>query len=274
MNETDIRTLLESFKGGVLPLEQALEKLRGLPFEDLGFAKVDHHRSLRAGFPEVIYARGKTPGQVARIVSAMLSASPSTNILVTRADARVFGAVNAIFKRISRSSGGALRSKARATRRRGKPRAVEFHERSGAILIERSDAIHGKGLILVVTAGTSDIPVAEEALVTARALGNKAEAVYDVGVAGLHRLLEYRNKLAAARVIVCVAGMEGALPSVVAGMVSAPVIAVPTSTGYGSSFGGLTALLGMLNSCASNVSVVNIDNGFGAGCVASAINRA
>jgi hypothetical protein len=154
-----------------------------------------------------------------------------------------------------------------------RPKA-EYHELSGAILIERSRQILGKGSILVVTAGTSDIPVAEEAMITARAMGNRAEFLYDVGVAGLHRLLEYRKMLAEARVIICVAGMEGALPSVVAGMVSAPVIAVPTSTGYGSSFGGLTALLGMLNSCASNVSVVNIDNGFGAGCVASAINRA
>lgn len=222
----------------------------------------------------MIYARGKTPGQVARIVTAMLRASPSTNILVTRADARVFGAVKAAVKGEPRSARDTVPSKAGRPRRPRKPREVEFHARSGAILIERSKEVHGKGLILVVTAGTSDIPVAEEALVTARALGNRAEAVYDVGVAGLHRLVEYRSKLAAARVIVCIAGMEGALPSVVAGMVSAPVIAVPTSTGYGSSFGGLTALLGMLNSCASNVSVVNIDNGFGAGCVASAINRA
>ena len=151
---------------------------------------------------------------------------------------------------------------------------AEFNELSGTILIQRSDAIHGKGLILIVSAGTSDIPVAEEALVTARAMGNRTEAIYDVGVAGLHRLLEHRERLTEARVIICVAGMEGALPSVVAGLVSAPVIAVPTSTGYGSSFGGLTALLAMLNSCASNVSVVNIDNGFGAGRVASAINRA
>jgi len=270
MNETDIRAMLDSFKRGAVPLEHALEKLRGLPFENLGFAKSDHHRSLRTGFPEVIYARGKTPRQVAQIVRGMLRASPSTNILVTRADRRFFAAV----RRVARAAPGQQSSKARGTRTPRRKPAVEFHQNSGAILIERSGAIHGKGLILVVTAGTSDIPVAEEALVTARALGNRAEAVYDVGVAGLHRLLEYRHKLSGARVIICVAGMEGALPSVVAGLVSAPVIAVPTSTGYGSSFGGLTALLGMLNSCASNVSVVNIDNGFGAGCVASAINRA
>lgn len=266
MNEGDIRKLLADFRSGSVSLDSAVERLRCLPFEDLGFAKIDHHRGLRTGFPEVVYARGKTPWQVAEIVRGMLLAGASHNILVTRADRRVFSAV-----------GRTLRS--RSTRRAMGPLAVrkppraEFHELSGAILIHRSDRIQGKGLILVVTAGTSDIPVAEEALVTVRALGNRAEAIYDVGVAGLHRLLEHRKTLAQARVIICVAGMEGALPSVVAGMVSAPVIAVPTSTGYGSSFGGLTALLGMLNSCASQVSVVNIDNGFGAGCVASAINR-
>jgi pyridinium-3,5-biscarboxylic acid mononucleotide synthase len=273
MNETDIRKLLDEFRGGAVPLEQAIEKLRGLPFENLGFAKIDHHRSLRTGFPEVIYARGKTAQQVAQIVQGMLRASASTNILVTRADAAVFAAVKRATRGGAGGGSGSAKArggrKARKTQKSGNTDALEFHERSGTILIERSGDIRGKGLILVVTAGTSDIPVAEEALVTAR-----AEAVYDVGVAGLHRLLEYREKLAAARVIICVAGMEGALPSVVAGMVAAPVIAVPTSTGYGSSFGGLTALLGMLNSCASNVSVVNIDNGFGAACVASAINRA
>lgn len=200
----------------------------------------------------MIFARGKTPRQVGEIARAMLRRKASHNILITRANGKVFGAV----KRLARGA-----------------KNVKFHSLSGAITIERSRAVHGKGLILVVTAGTSDIPVAEEALVTARIMGNRAEAIYDVGVAGLHRLIEYRGKLAEARVIVCVAGMEGALPSVVAGMVAAPVIGVPTSTGYGSSFGGMTALLTMLNSCASNVSVVNIDNGFGAGCVASVINR-
>jgi len=171
------------------------------------------------------------------------------NILITRADRRIFAAV------------------------RRASRAAKFHSLSGVISIRRSKALVGKGTILVLSAGTSDIPVAEEALVTAEVLGNRVEALYDVGVAGLHRLLEHRAKLAAARVIISVAGMEGALPSVVAGMVAVPVIAVPTSTGYGASFSGLTALLAMLNSCASNVSVVNIDNGFGAGCVASVINR-
>ena len=250
MDERDIRKLLEAVKGRQMTVEQAIERLRQLPYEDLGFAKIDHHRALRQGFPEVVFARGKTREQVAGIVRGMLRARASHNILVTRADGKIFAAV----KRVAR--------------------AAKFHELSGAISIERSRTIHGKGLILVVSAGTSDIPVAEEAMVTARTMGNRVECIYDVGVAGLHRLLEHRKKLAKARVIVCVAGMEGALPSVVAGMVAAPVIAVPTSTGYGASFGGVAALLGMLNSCASNVSVVNIDNGFGGGCVASVINRA
>ena len=253
MDEHDIRNLLEAVKRGQQTVEGTIDKLRRLPYEDLGFAKVDHHRGLRQGYAEVVYARGKTPRQVAEIVRAMLRAKSSHNILVTRATRKAFAAVRPV---------------ARAGKRR-----AEFHELSGTITIERTRETNGKGLILVVTAGTSDIPVGEEALVTARAMGNRAEAVYDVGVAGLHRLLEHREKLAEARVIIVVAGMEGALPSVVAGLVSAPVIAVPTSTGYGSSFGGLTALLAMLNSCASNVSVVNIDNGFGAGCVASVINR-
>jgi NCAIR mutase (PurE)-related protein len=253
MDESDIRNLLEAVKRGQQTIDSTVAKLRRLPYEDLGFAKVDHHRGLRQGYAEVVFARGKTPKQVAEIVRAMLRAKASHNILITRANKKILAAV---------------RPAARSARFR-----AEFHELSGTISIERSRKTLGKGLILVVTAGTSDIPVAEEALVTARSMGNRAEAIYDVGVAGLHRLLEHRDKLAEARVIICVAGMEGALPSVVAGMVSAPVIAVPTSTGYGSSFGGLTALLAMLNSCASNVSVVNIDNGFGAGCVASVINR-
>jgi pyridinium-3,5-biscarboxylic acid mononucleotide synthase len=252
MNEKDIEKILRAVQDGEKTIEQALERLKHFPFEDLGFVKIDHHRALRQGFPEVIFARGKTPKQVAEIVRGMLRAKSSHNILITRADAKIFAAVK---------------------RAAGRAKGPRFHELCGAITIEREREIRGKGLILVVTAGTSDIPVAEEALVTARTLGNRAEAIYDVGVAGLHRLLEHRQKLTEARVIVCAAGMEGALPSVVAGMVAAPVIAVPTSVGYGSSFGGLSALFAMLNSCASNVSVVNIDNGFGAGCVASAINR-
>jgi hypothetical protein len=249
MDERDVRKFIEAVKRGQVTVEDAVERLRQLPYEDLGFAKIDHHRGLRQGYPEVVYARGKTTKQVIEIVRGMLRAKASHNILITRANRQIFSGV----KRLNR--------------------AAEFHELSGAISIQRNHRASNKGSILIVTAGTSDIPVAEEALITARAMGNRAEAIYDVGVAGLHRLLEHRKQLAEARVIVCVAGMEGALPSVVAGLVAAPVIAVPTSTGYGSSFGGLTALLAMLNSCASNISVVNIDNGFGAGCVASVINR-
>jgi len=237
-------------RAGRLTETAAIERLRNLPFEDLGFAKVDHHRSLRQGFAEVVFGRGKTPEQVLGIVRSMLARKDGRhNILVTRADRRVHAAV----KRVARGA--------------------RFHPLSGAIVIERDRAVRGKGTILVVSAGTSDIPVAEEAVVAAQALGNRAVAIYDVGVAGLHRLLRHREQLTSARVIICVAGMEGALPSVVAGLVSAPVIAVPTSVGYGASFGGVAALLAMLNSCASNVSVVNIDNGFGAACVASCINR-
>ena len=234
--------------------EEAIERLTHLPFEDLDFAKVDHHRTLRQGFAEVIFGKGKTPDQVASIVRAMLAKKDSKhNILVTRADAKIFAAVKRAAGKVSR--------------------LVKFHPRSGVITIERDSTIVGKGTILVVSAGTSDIPVAEEALLTARVMGNHAEHLYDVGVAGIHRLLENRSALRGARVIICVAGMEGALPSVVGGLVAVPVIAVPTSVGYGASFGGVAALLGMLNSCASNVTVVNIDNGFGAAHVASCINR-
>jgi len=254
MNQPELLKMLESLQAGVLSPEKAVERLKHMPFEDLGFAKVDHHRSLRQGFAEVVFAKGKTPKQVAQIVRAMLQKKDSRhNILVTRADAKTFAAVK-------RANGKTAR-------------AAKFHELSGVITIERNREIVGKGNIVVVSAGTSDIPVAEEALVTARIMGNRAEHLYDVGVAGIHRLLEHREKLTQARVIICVAGMEGALPSVVGGLVAAPVIAVPTSVGYGASFGGVAALLGMLNSCASNVTVVNIDNGFGAACVASCINR-
>jgi pyridinium-3,5-biscarboxylic acid mononucleotide synthase len=249
MNERDVRKLLEEVRSRRISLDRALARLRRLPFEDLGFAKIDHHRSLRQGYPEVIFASGKTAAQVAGIARGMLRAGESQNILVTRANPKIYAAV----RRLSR--------------------LARFHPLSGCIAIRRNQEIHGKGLILVVTAGTSDIPVAEEALLTAQLMGNRAEPVYDVGVAGLHRLMQHREKLAEARVIICAAGMEGALPSVVGGLVSAPVIAVPTSTGYGASFRGVAALLGMLNSCASNVSVVNIDNGFGAGCIASVVNH-
>jgi NCAIR mutase (PurE)-related protein len=250
MTEKHLRELLEAVRLGSVTSQQAIERLKHLPFEDLGFAKVDHHRSLRQGFAEVVFGKGKTPTQVAGIVRAMLRQKNSRqNILVTRADAKIFAAV----KRVDRKA--------------------KFHASSGVLTIERSQEITGKGTILIVSAGTSDIPVAEEALLTAQMMGNRAEHLYDVGVAGIHRLLEHRENLTKARVIICVAGMEGALPSVVGGLVAAPVIAVPTSVGYGASLGGVAALLGMLNSCASNVTVVNIDNGFGAACVASCINR-
>jgi NCAIR mutase (PurE)-related protein len=250
MNQLELLKILESVKAGELAPARAIERLKHLPFEDLGFAKVDHHRALRQGFAEVIFGKGKTPLQVAQIVKAMLRQKDSQqNILVTRADSKIFAAVKKLH------------------------RAARFHALSGVITIERNAEITGKGTILLVSAGTSDMPVAEEALLTARMMGNPTEHLYDVGVAGIHRLLEHREKLTQARVIICVAGMEGALPSVVGGLVAAPVIAVPTSIGYGASFGGIAALLGMLNSCASNVTVVNIDNGFGAACVASCINR-
>jgi pyridinium-3,5-biscarboxylic acid mononucleotide synthase len=250
MNQQELLKILEAVVAGDVSPSQAIERLKHLPFEDLGFAKVDHHRALRQGYAEVIFGQGKTPAQVAEIVRAMLHRKDSRqNILVTRADKKIFAAV----KRTSRRA--------------------KFYPASGVITVERSREITGKGTIVVVSAGTSDIPVAEEALLTARMMGNTAGHLYDVGVAGIHRLLEHREKLTKARVIICVAGMEGALPSVVGGLVAVPVIAVPTSVGYGASFGGITALLGMLNSCASNVTVVNIDNGFGAACVASCINR-
>jgi NCAIR mutase (PurE)-related protein len=250
MKESEIRSLLEAVSKGKLGASEATAKLKHLPFEDIGFAKVDHHRALRQGYAEVVFGKGKTASQVAEIVRAMVRGKTSRqNILVTRADAKTYAAV----KRVSKNA--------------------KFHPVSGVITIERSKEITGKGTILVVSAGTSDIPVAEEALLTAQMMGNRAEHLYDVGVAGIHRLLEHRRMLMKARVIICIAGMEGALPSVVGGLVAVPVIAVPTSTGYGASFGGVTALLGMLNSCASNVTVVNIDNGFGAACVASCINR-
>lgn len=254
MNQTELLKILESVHAGKLSPSATIERLKHLPFEDLGFAKVDHHRALRQGFAEVVFGKGKTSQQVAEIVRAVLRKKDSNqNILITRADVKILAAVK-------KANGKTAR-------------AAKFHPLSGVITIERTQEISGKGLILVVSAGTSDIPVAEEALLTARMMGNRADHLYDVGVAGIHRLLEHREKLTQARVIICVAGMEGALPSVVGGLVPLPVIAVPTSVGYGASFGGVAALLGMLNSCASNVTVVNIDNGFGAACVASCINR-
>ena len=247
MTENEIQKLLEAVRRGRMSPARALERLRRLPFEDLGFAKIDHHRSLRQGYAEVIYAPGKRPEQIVSILRRM--SKNKHNVLITRADRRLYQRV----KRVA-------------------PKA-RFHQLSGAISVRKTSEIVGKGLILVVSAGTSDIPVAEEAVVTAETLGNRVEALYDVGVAGIHRLMSHHEKITEARVIVCVAGMEGALPSVVGGLVAVPVIAVPTSVGYGASLAGLAALLAMLNSCASNVAVVNIDNGFGAGCLASVINR-
>src|SRR5712692_2443404 len=237
--------MLRQVRRGRLGVDEALERLRELPYEDLGYAKIDHHRTLRQGVPEVILARGKSPEQVEGIVRRMLRTEH--NILVTRGD-------KPLFERIRRLDDRA-----------------EFHPLSGAI--RRDKKIRGKGVVLVISAGTSDIPVAEEALVTAETMGNRVQSIFDVGVAGIHRLLGQSRHLRRARVIIAVAGMEGALPSVVAGMVAVPVVAVPTSVGYGASFKGIAGLLGMLNSCASNVAVVNIDNGFGAGYLASVINR-
>jgi pyridinium-3,5-biscarboxylic acid mononucleotide synthase len=246
-NTQFVRKLLEQVRGGELAPDEAVERLRHLPFEDLGFAKVDHHRALRVGVPEVIFGQGKTPAQVAQIFARL--AKHDGNLLVTRATKEQFAAV------------------------RKKLRRAEYRKVARAIVLLRDDTNYGKGLIAVVSAGTSDIPVAEEAVTTAEVMGNQVERLYDVGVAGIHRLLANREALARARVVIVCAGMEGALPSVVGGLVGVPVIAVPTSIGYGAAFEGLAALLGMMNSCASNVSVVNIDNGFGAGYVASLINR-
>jgi pyridinium-3,5-biscarboxylic acid mononucleotide synthase len=247
LNAESIRKLFEQVRAGTISPDGAVERLRHLPFEDLGFAKVDHHRALRAGMPEVILGQGKTPAHVAGIFARL--AKHGGNILATRTDNWHFAAVK---KRV---------------------RGAEYRELARAIVLQRDRTKRGKGTIAVVSAGTSDIPVAEEAVVTAEVMGNDVEHFYDVGVAGIHRLLANREALTKARVVIVCAGMEGALPSVVGGLVGVPVIAVPTSVGYGASFDGLAALLGMLNSCASNVSVVNIDNGFGGGYVASLINR-
>ena len=246
-----LQDLLEQVAAGTVDptaaKDQLLGVLRAQPYEDLGFARVDHHRSLRQGFPEVILGLGKTPPQIAAI-AAQIVARGST-LLVTRATEAAYEAV------------------------RAKVPSATYHADAGLITLRQQDVTPGHGTIIVAAAGTSDLPVAEEAARTAELMGNDVSRLYDVGVAGLHRLLGERERLNAARVIIVVAGMEGALPSVVAGLVSAPVIAVPTSIGYGASFGGIAALLGMLNSCASGVSVVNIDNGFGAASIASLINH-
>jgi pyridinium-3,5-biscarboxylic acid mononucleotide synthase len=227
--------------------DQLVEAIRARPFEDLGFARVDHHRSVRQGFPEVILGLGKTPAQIAAIAAEI--AGRGSTLLVTRATEAAYDAVRILV-----------------------PGATYYADAS-IIALRQEDVTRGKGTIVVAAAGTADLPVAEEAACTAELMGNDVVRLYDVGVAGLHRLLVERAKLEAARVIIVVAGMEGALPSVVSGLVATPVVAVPTSVGYGASFGGIAALLGMLNSCASGVSVVNIDNGFGAAAVASLINH-
>jgi NCAIR mutase (PurE)-related protein len=251
MSLPPLRDLLQQVQSGHLDAAEAERRLtaylRELPFENLGFARVDHHRSLRQGFPEVILGTGKTPAQIAAIAERLVSRGHS--LLVTRTDTAAYEAVKTVVP------------------------AACFHEQARAITLRQNDIEPGKGTVLVAAAGTSDLPVAEEAAVTAELMGNQLERLYDVGVAGLHRLLSAHNRLTAARVIIVVAGMEGALPSVVAGLVDVPVIAVPTSIGYGASFGGVAALLGMLNSCAGGVSVVNIDNGFGAATIASLINH-
>jgi NCAIR mutase (PurE)-related protein len=247
LNAESVRKLFEQVRRGKVSPDEAVEKLRHLPFEDLGFAKVDHHRALRVGMPEVVFGEGKTPAQLAQIFSRL--ATHGGNILATRTSKDQFAAV------------------------KKKVRKVQYREVARAIILQHDQKKYGKGMIAVVSAGTSDIPVAEEAVVTAELMGNQVKRLYDVGVAGIHRLLANRQTLARARVVIVCAGMEGALPSVVGGLIGAPVIAVPTSIGYGAAFKGVAALLGMMNSCASNVTVVNIDNGFGAGYVASLINR-
>lgn len=246
MDPRRIQDLLHKVAAGEMVPGDALLHLRDLPYEDLGFAKVDHHRTLRKGYPETIFCAGKTPAQVAEIAGRM---KDKGNVLGTRANGEIIAAVQAAH-----------------------PEAV-YHEMARAFTIEVAPVEQLAGYISVICAGTSDLPVAEEAAVTLETMGNRVVRICDVGVAGLHRLLEQREVMSGANALIVCAGMEGALPSVVAGLVACPVIGVPTSIGYGASFGGLAALLGMLNSCASGLTVVNIDNGFGAACAAAAINR-
>jgi len=248
MNPERLREILAGVGAGSVSPDDAFDQLKSLPFEDLGFAKVDHHRSLRTGFPEVIFGEGKTADQIVQIARSLNDGAH--NVLVTRLDADKAARLRAAFPAATYDAGARV-----ATIIHAPPRRV------------------GRGTIAVVAAGTSDLPVATEAAITAELLGNEVDRIHDVGVSGIHRLFAHRDQLRRATVLVVVAGMEGALPSVVAGLVDRPVIAVPTSIGYGASFGGLAALLAMLNSCAAGVTVVNIDNGFGAGVAASLINR-
>lgn len=247
MDLTELERLLSAYKRGELETDDAARQIKNLHYEDIGYARVDHSRAARQGFPEVVFGAGKTRAQLVGIVERLVHRSP--NVLVTHTDEGAFGEVRNV-----------------AT-------DAEWHATARMIRIQRDRTELGVGTIAVVTAGTSDIPIAEEAALTAEAMGNQVQRIWDVGVAGIHRILAERALLQGARVIIVAAGMEGALPSVVGGLVSVPVVAVPTSIGYGASFGGVAALLGMLNSCSSNVTVVNIDNGFGAGFVASLINR-
>lgn len=247
MDQEQLKALLELVRGGDVGVEDAIERLRHMPFENLGYATVDHHRAIRVGLPEVIFGKGKTAEQVAGIASKLLERA--ANVLATRTTPEAYEMVRANFP------------------------DAEYFPLSGALRVWRDRSPRGKGKLAIVSAGTTDLPVAQEAVVTAEIMGNEVVQVHDVGVAGIHRLFGNFDRLKEARVIVVCAGMEGALPSAVGGLVSCPVIAVPTSVGYGASFNGVAALLGMLNSCASNVTVVNIDNGFGAGYVASLINR-
>lgn len=242
----DVRSLLENVKNGELPVDEAVEKLKTLPYENLGFARVDHHRALRQGFPEVIFCQGKTPEQAAQIAKNL--ADDGENVLASRATPAHFEAIRALL-----------------------PGAV-YHE-SARIVSFLPSKPERRGLVAVCTAGTADIPVAEEAAVTAEAFGCRVDRIFDVGVAGIHRLFDRLEQIRSANVVVAVAGMEGALAGVVGGLVDRPVVAVPTSVGYGSNFGGLSALLTMLNSCSAGIGVVNIDNGFGAGYLAAQINR-
>lgn len=244
-----MRQLLEQVKGGQVGVEDAMKRLRQLPFEDLGFARVDHHRQLRKGFPEVIFCPGKTTEQIIRIFESL--ASRGNNVLATRAKAETFAALAST----------------------GKFPNARYDELGRTITLEQKDLPKSKSVLPIVTAGTADLSVAMEAKVTAEIMGQRTELVCDVGVAGLHRLLEYVPRLNEANVLIVVAGMEGALASVVGGLVSCPVIAVPTSIGYGANFQGIAALLSMLNSCAAGVTVVNIDNGFSAAITATIINR-
>ncbi len=247
MNSNDLKKLLEDVKNGSVDVEHAYKEIKDLPYEDLGFAKVDHHRAIRNGYPEVIYCEGKTINQIVEIVERLME--KNNNILATRASREVYDAISEITC------------------------DAEYHRDARIVVVKRKKILVSEKEIAVITAGTSDIPVAEEAAITAEVLGNKVNRIYDVGVAGIHRLLSKMDVISRANVIIVVAGMEGALASVVGGLVDKPVVAVPTSVGYGANFGGLSALLTMLNSCASGIGVVNIDNGFGAGYLASNINK-